>query len=406
MRIPNQTAVELAFFCALALFLVIRSTHLFSSLVPSTLPSTCHVKVALRENSHTIQDVNIRLIKAEGEVAKHTALELWRESIRPTETIIHGNALRNRGSFFKDDEPRHIGHTENTPRSNVFVSAGRDYSFGAVEPALENRCLRPGPRRLNKTWAAVAGIMHETTAHLSWTKMLREKNFDVLIYDKIRPGAKHYLPNDTTKEDGPYLAYIINYYDCLPPFTLFLHSSPPSMHTVDSFLPCLREQPLRAASRMWLMLGDCNTCFSDGCPRDQSTTDFQARLWERLSAQGYGNELPAQPRQHTQLHIAKCPQFIASRQSIQQWPREFWVTVLEYVYSVSRTLKIAKVPAPRANIQDDWHTVTPYWTGNGMEQTWSLLFDTAYGRHPASSNDMCQFFRPGCPPCIDERYKQ
>ena len=291
---------------------------------------------------------------------------------------------------------------ENTGKAGLF-SSEQDYSRGAVEPALENRCLRPGPRRLNKTWAAVAGIMHETAAHLPWVSSLRNQDVDVIIYDKTRPSAKHYLPNDTTKEDGPYLAYIVNYYDCLPPYTIFLHSQTPSMHGVDLLLPCLRKTPLRAASRMWLMLGDCTTCFTDGCPRDQSTTDFQARLWERLTERGFGSDLPPRPDSNKPLHMSKCPQFIASRESIQQWPREFWVVVLQYVYSVSRSLKIAKVPHPKSDEPDDWHTITPFWTGNGMEQTWMLLFDTAYGRNPASSNDLCQVFRPGCV-CNDERY--
>ena len=288
------------------------------------------------------------------------------------------------------------------------ASPGRDYSRGAVEPALENRCLRPGgARRLNKTYAAVIGIWEETAEEMAWTQVLRDQGADVLFYYKKDASAEHVLPDDTAKEDTPYLSYIVNYYDCLPPFSILLHATP---WTHGSVYECLREAPLKAAERSWLPLGtDYVDRFLGGSAKKPTWNEFQDRLWERLAALGF--HLPHPARKHLQLYC--CPEFILSRAVIRQWPREFWVTVLEFTYEVARTHRVALVPSPRpaAEAPGDWiDTTAAQWTGMAMEHTFHVLFDTALASRKRTEHDMCQFYKPGCEttknvtPCADERY--
>ena len=295
-----------------------------------------------------------------------------------------------------------------TPAPALVPAAGRDYSRGAVEPALENRCLRPGgTARLNTTYVAVMGIWEETPEDMAWTQVLRDQGVDVLFYYKKDPAAEHILPDDTAKEDTPYLAYIVNYYDCLPPFSILLHARP---WTHEAVYECLRETPLKAAERSWLPLGsDYVDRFSPPRPGTAQWNEFQDRLWERLASRGF--HLPHPANKHLELYC--CPQFILSRAVIRQWPREFWVAVLEYDYEVARTKRVALVPSPRpeAEAPGDWVTTPPTsWTGMALEHTFHVLFDTAFVTRFRTEHDMCQFYKPGCTtatgltPCADARY--
>jgi hypothetical protein len=89
------------------------------------------------------------------------------------------------------------------------------------------------------------------------------------------------------------------------------------------------------------------------------------------------------------------------------------VAVLEYVYEVARTHRVALVPSPRpaAEAPGDWVETTPAsWTGMAMEHTFHVLFDTALATRVRTVHDMCQFYKPACTtstgvtPCDDARY--
>ena len=263
------------------------------------------------------------------------------------------------------------------------------------------------PRLQSATYAAVVGVWEEAAEDLAWTQALREQGVEVLLYHKKDAAAEHWLPDDSAKEDTPYLAYIANYYDCLPAFTLILHAAP-AAH--GAMYECLRETPLKAAERSWLPLGsDYVERVVDGRAPQATWNDFQDRLWERLAARGF--HLPHPARKRIELYC--CPEFILSRAVIRQWPRDFWVAVLEFVYEVARTHRVALVPSPRpaAEAPDDWIATTPAgWTGMAMEHTFHVLFDTALATRVRTQHDMCQFYKPACntsagdTPCADERY--
>ena len=282
--------------------------------------------------------------------------------------------------------------------ASASVATGRNYSHGTVELALENRCLRAGGRdRLTtRTYAAVIGVYDETAEDMAWTAALRVQGVDVLLYYKRDPSAEFFLPDDAAKEDTPYLAYIVQHYDCLPDYSILLHAKPWA-HA--ALYECLRPTPLRAAQRAWLPLGDdyVERWVDPSLNGTVATWEpFQERLWERLEARG-GWQLPQPWRKPLKLYC--CPEFILSRAVIRQWPREFWATVLEYVYEVARTHRIARVRAPRPpeEAPEDWLSLPPQgWTGMGMEHTFPMLFDTAFETRERSQQDICQFYKPGC----------
>lgn len=78
---------------------------------------------------------------------------------------------------------------------------------------------------------------------MTWTRKLYDEGFHVIVYDhKKHPNHPYFVKENKGREASAYLRYIIDYYDHLHPYTLFLQDDEKSWHHEGSMVELIREQ--------------------------------------------------------------------------------------------------------------------------------------------------------------------
>lgn len=74
-------------------------------------------------------------------------------------------------------------------------------------------------------------ILSRYNEDTTWTTPLVEHGFRVIVYDHIRqPNNPYYVPVNQGREASAYLKYIIDHYDHLPTFQIFLQAEDRAWH--------------------------------------------------------------------------------------------------------------------------------------------------------------------------------
>lgn len=72
-----------------------------------------------------------------------------------------------------------------------------------------------------------------------WVDRLKEKGFEVRVYTKETPSSPYDIPKNIGNEGSVYLKYIIDNYNCLPEYSIFLHDHEVSYHQEGSILDAI-----------------------------------------------------------------------------------------------------------------------------------------------------------------------
>lgn len=173
----------------------------------------------------------------------------------------------------------------------------------------------------------------------TWTQRLRELGYSVLIYTKGDATSRTSVPVNKGNEASAFLKYIIDYYDILPEYSIFLHGEEKSIHHEGSLIDILE-----AARGHRCVYKNLNN-YKLGAfflPMIPWCDEFLAPELGPIEA--YGD--------WTQGHDG-CAQFIVHRDAIRLRSRQFYSRIY------------------------DWLLVTPlenYLNARYLEWTWHLIF--------------------------------
>lgn len=153
-----------------------------------------------------------------------------------------------------------------------------------------------------------------------------EYRVPVRIYDKVlRPAA--YTAPIVGREEMGYLSYIVDFYDCLPAYSLFLHPEGGRNRGLHNWLQCLRPDvaagALTSAGLPWMSLVDLIVV------RDMNWAS--RTLWRLNEASLHFTGKPILPLTEDGAHpdfgvvsAFCCAEFLIPRESIRAYPRAFW----------------------------------------------------------------------------------
>jgi hypothetical protein len=180
-----------------------------------------------------------------------------------------------------------------------------------------------------------------------WSKKLTDKGYTVLIYDHGSIQSKHNPYNvdvNKGKEASVYLKYIIDKYDYLPTYTVFLHDKKFAWHHKGNIADLVLENQDSKIKYKNLNFRTCSSIKNDVWKEMQ---DFYKRyLQKQLGPIEYFGDW-------TVNHLC-CAQFIVHKSKILQHPKFFY----ENIYNWITKTKID-------------HQIT----GRLLEWTWRIIFE-------------------------------
>ncbi|KAJ5214962.1 hypothetical protein N7468_010641, partial [Penicillium chermesinum] len=144
------------------------------------------------------------------------------------------------------------------------------------------------------------------------------------------------------REVASYLSYVIDYYDSLPPYSIFIHSNQDQWHNdlfgvrTDSVLPALRLQAVDAKGYLNLRCSLFPGCPTHVHPHAPTQIDIDNHDVRSYFTQVYvdilGGSLEDVPQE---IGGVCCAQFALSRARIRQRPKSDYVRMLRWVNETS-----------------------------------------------------------------------
>lgn len=198
-------------------------------------------------------------------------------------------------------------------------------------------------------------IGRHTNVLRPWADRLREAGFRVRVYEKHpvlaalgRPYVPHFVPRNRGNEASAYLAYVIERYDCLPEWVVFLHDHETSWHQSGSVVDALRAMAGRPVPGGLQSLN----VFVMGSIRKnplwpQILRWFRAYLEPHLGPpEALGDWTVGHPG---------CSQFVVHRDNIRQRPLDMYRRLLRWLLTTELTDAVS---------------------GRFLEWTWHLIWAT------------------------------
>lgn len=255
------------------------------------------------------------------------------------------------------------------------ANAKREDAVGLRLPLRPSRCAAHS--LANDTWAAVTlRFDHRETVKLrQWIEAMggvmprpifpgqdpaaaaqgrsKRGRVPVRLYEKTRRPAAFTAPN-VGREEVPYLAYIVDHYECLPAYSVFLHADAaahnaqlldqlrclrheaPAGAMTDAGLPWMplttlriADRPVAFANRIYAALHEASVRLG-GPPLFPSSAVLSAdAAGQALRRKGRGPLSAADNAKFNLDHFGRlygycCAEFVLPRETIHRWPRAFW----------------------------------------------------------------------------------
>jgi hypothetical protein len=224
--------------------------------------------------------------------------------------------------------------------------------FWRMVTSLRTASLKPGLRKLvesrkdanyygtERMTPDIGIVMAKTRPeNVNWLLDLhKDMPFRPFIYSvdsSVEPGCL--APRSRRgRETAPYLSYVIDNYDSLPEYSIFIHAEQEQWHndigskTADT-LKSLRFQHINATGFMNLRCSSFPGCPIGVNPLDPSAQDIRNKDTRALFADIY-MELFDVPRAKVPRHIGNvcCAQFAVTRARILQRPRSDYERMLRW----------------------------------------------------------------------------
>lgn len=191
-----------------------------------------------------------------------------------------------------------------------------------------------------------------------WAKKLVEDGFHVAVYDHEPSDYGYYVPTNAGREASVYLKYIIDHYDSLFTFTIFVHDDEKSWHHSGSLVDVITTTP----PSLYKSLN--NLCMSSILENDKMP---YMRVYFKKYLEPYIGSID----KYSDWTVGEkcCAQFIVHKKRILQYPKKFY----EDIY---RWLLATKLDAKSA--------------GHLLEWTWGLIFDNPFKHHKLTVKSLQQ----------------
>lgn len=269
------------------------------------------------------------------------------------------------------------GSTDAAALAAAVKNSQRQDAVGLRLPLRPSRCNTHS--LANDTWAAVSlRFDHKETLKLrTWIEAMggvmpraryqgeesaemqeggqaqhrRGGRVPVRLYEKTRRPADFTAPN-IGREEVPYLAYIVDHYECLPAYSAFLHADAAAHNpALLQHLRCLRhdahagamteaglpwlplttlritDRPVAFASRIFAALHEASVrlggppLFPSSAVAPQPARGGGGKALRRGST---ADNARLNLDQFGHMYGYCCAEFVLPRETIQRWPRAFW----------------------------------------------------------------------------------
>jgi hypothetical protein len=175
---------------------------------------------------------------------------------------------------------------------------------------------------------------------------LKKFNFNVIVYEKNKPDSTYIVEKNKGNEASAYLKYIVDYYDSLTPYTIFLHCHEYSWHHDGSIVDIVDKNINKQHTLTNLnnyVLGNIGNLMD-------STNDFAIFFAQCISpAVGSYMMYP-----NFTSGVLGCAQFIVHKDIIHVHSKEFYVSLYKWLMDTP---------------------IDNYFNGRFLEWTWDLFWN-------------------------------
>lgn len=191
---------------------------------------------------------------------------------------------------------------------------------------------------------------------IEWTQKLIEQGIRVFVYNKGKVlSSPYYVPKNVGNEAAAYLKYIIDFYDNLSQYTIFLHGSNQSWHHHGK----LTDMILNMMTRKIKIRPYHN--LNNRCTQSVKNDLFPH---VRKFFQEYLSPYIGDIEEYGDWTIGKqcCSQFILHKKRIHEYPLRFYKDIYNWMMEEK--------------------TLTPKEQGLCLEWTWSIIFENPQKHKP------------------------
>ncbi|KAJ5767236.1 uncharacterized protein N7511_004852 [Penicillium nucicola] len=154
----------------------------------------------------------------------------------------------------------------------------------------------------------------------------------------------HLAHSHRGREVSAYLSYVIDYYDNLPPYSIFIHAGAQQRHNdlfgpdTSVILQNLRHEAIEAKGYLNLRCMHSPGCPTHVAPNHPSQADIEAGDARAHFAQIYRELFGMKVVVPDYIGAPCCAQFAVSRKQIQQRPKSEYVHMMNWVDGASAQL--------------------------------------------------------------------
>jgi hypothetical protein len=202
---------------------------------------------------------------------------------------------------------------------------------------------------------------------VSWTQKFVQNGFHVIVYDHNSHGNHpYYISSNNGREASVYLKYIVDYYESLSTYTVFLQDDDTSWHHRDSIVDLVLAR-LGKRSKYYNLNKKCL-----GIIQSNDLWPTMRKFFAKYMApyigdiEQYGEFTPG---------FKCCAQFIVHSDRVREHPKKMYEGILKYVVE-----------------RPDPGTPNPQQArGHMLEWTWHLLFDNPFAPYNKDKKKPAQF---------------
>lgn len=185
-------------------------------------------------------------------------------------------------------------------------------------------------------------VVSHYTEDLSWLAHVDRNKYRIVVVSKTLPHATIFCPENVGDEASAYLNYIVQHYDNLPEFCVFIHGHQRSWHHVGDMNDLVNSLPLCTAT------GYHNFNARSGEPDDGFYVMFveesgpgphhqnEYQTWREISPRLFGGIGGFPVPENKRFRFRCCAQFMVHRDFIRRHSKSEWETLLRDLLSACR----------------------------------------------------------------------
>ena len=181
----------------------------------------------------------------------------------------------------------------------------------------------------NSNTIIVVSTYSELGKNLDWIQKFIKKGYHVCLYDHKKSNLNpYYVPENKGREASVYLRYIIDYYDSLQEYTIFIQDDDKSWHHKGSIVDIIieKEKENNSKTKKIKYKNLNNRCLSLIYPNDlfpMMKIYFRKYLSPYIGDMSkYGDWTSGYPC---------CSQFIVHKEYIRKYPKEMYEKMYRYM---------------------------------------------------------------------------